>query len=116
VSDLIVTVIPIPLLLKLDINKGKKVGLCIVFLLGLFTMVSIQSIRLRDGCLVSRSGKTMIRLGVGSEVSVLRMSVRRSEWESESPRQYNTTRLTYENESHTISISGLGREFHRGAA
>ena len=29
---------------------------------------------------------------------------------------YDTARITYENESHTNSVSGFGREFHRGTA
>jgi hypothetical protein len=36
-SDTIVTVILIPFLVKLNINKNRKIGLCVVFLLGLFT-------------------------------------------------------------------------------
>ncbi len=37
VSDIVVAVIPIPVLLKLKVNTGKKVGLIVIFLLGLFT-------------------------------------------------------------------------------
>jgi hypothetical protein len=37
VSDVVVAVIPIPVLLKLKINVGKKVGLIFIFVLGLFT-------------------------------------------------------------------------------
>ncbi|KAK4183983.1 hypothetical protein QBC35DRAFT_77093 [Podospora australis] len=37
VSDVLVAVIPIPVLLQLKVNTGKKVGLIVIFLLGLFT-------------------------------------------------------------------------------
>lgn len=37
VSDIVVAVIPIPALLQLKVNRGKKIGLVIIFLLGLFT-------------------------------------------------------------------------------
>jgi hypothetical protein len=39
VSDIIVTVLLIPFVVKLNINKNRKIGLCAVFLLGLFTTV-----------------------------------------------------------------------------
>lgn len=37
VSDVVVAIIPIPVLLQLKVNIGKKVGLIVIFLLGLFT-------------------------------------------------------------------------------
>ena len=37
VSDVIVALIPIPVLLKLKVGLGKKLGLIVIFLLGLFT-------------------------------------------------------------------------------
>lgn len=37
ISDVVVAIIPIPVLLKLKVNTGKKVGLIVIFLLGLFT-------------------------------------------------------------------------------
>lgn len=37
ISDVIVAVIPIPVLLQLKVNTGKKIGLIVIFLLGLFT-------------------------------------------------------------------------------
>lgn len=37
VSDVIVAVIPIPVLIQLKVNTGKKIGLIVIFLLGLFT-------------------------------------------------------------------------------
>lgn len=37
VSDVVVAIIPVPVLLKLKVNNGKKIGLVIIFLLGLFT-------------------------------------------------------------------------------
>jgi hypothetical protein len=39
VSDIVVAIIPIPLLLKLNVSTKKKVGLIGIFLLGLFTTV-----------------------------------------------------------------------------
>jgi hypothetical protein len=37
VSDVAVAIIPIPVLLQLKVSMGKKVGLIVIFLLGLFT-------------------------------------------------------------------------------
>ncbi len=37
ISDVVVAVIPIPVLLQLKVSTGKKVGLIVIFLLGLFT-------------------------------------------------------------------------------
>ncbi|OIW32845.1 hypothetical protein CONLIGDRAFT_676664 [Coniochaeta ligniaria NRRL 30616] len=37
ISDVLVAVIPIPVLLKLKVSTGKKMGLIVIFLLGLFT-------------------------------------------------------------------------------
>jgi hypothetical protein len=37
VSDVVVAVIPIPVLLQLKVSNGKKIGLIVIFLLGLFT-------------------------------------------------------------------------------
>lgn len=37
ISDVTVAVIPIPVLLQLKVNTGKKLGLIFIFLLGLFT-------------------------------------------------------------------------------
>ncbi len=43
ISDIVVALIPIPALLKLNVRLGKKIGLIVIFLLGLFTTVcSIQ--------------------------------------------------------------------------
>ncbi|OTA03472.1 PTH11-like G-protein-coupled receptor [Trichoderma parareesei] len=39
VSDIIVAIIPLPVLLKLNVQLGKKVGLIGIFLLGLFTTI-----------------------------------------------------------------------------
>lgn len=37
VSDVVVAIMPIPALLQLKVGTGKKVGLIVIFLLGLFT-------------------------------------------------------------------------------
>jgi len=37
ISDIIVAIIPIPVLVHLKVSTGKKVGLIVIFLLGLFT-------------------------------------------------------------------------------
>ena len=37
ISDVVVAVMPIPALLKLSVRRGKKIGLILIFLLGLFT-------------------------------------------------------------------------------
>ncbi|KAJ4287041.1 hypothetical protein N0V88_007806 [Collariella sp. IMI 366227] len=37
ISDVVVAIIPIPVLLQLKVSTGKKVGLIVIFLLGLFT-------------------------------------------------------------------------------
>lgn len=39
VSDIIVTLLPIPVLLKLNIKLEKKLGLIVVFILGIFTTI-----------------------------------------------------------------------------
>ncbi|PNY28089.1 Uncharacterized protein TCAP_01990 [Tolypocladium capitatum] len=39
VSDVIVALLPIPILLKLNIRLGKKIGLIVIFMLGLFTTI-----------------------------------------------------------------------------
>ncbi|KAH8666922.1 ATP synthase F0 [Xylariales sp. PMI_506] len=39
VSDIWVTLVPLPVLLKLNIRKEKKIGLVVIFMLGLFTSV-----------------------------------------------------------------------------
>ena len=43
ISDVVVALIPIPALLKLNVRLGRKIGLIVIFLLGLFTTIcSIQ--------------------------------------------------------------------------
>jgi len=43
ISDVVVALIPIPVLLKLNVSRSKKLGLIGIFLLGLFTTIcSIQ--------------------------------------------------------------------------
>ncbi|KAF4445785.1 integral membrane protein [Fusarium austroafricanum] len=43
VSDVVVAMLPIPILMKLEIKKGKKIGLIVIFMLGIFTTIcSIQ--------------------------------------------------------------------------
>jgi hypothetical protein len=37
ISDIVVAIIPIPVLLRLNVSRSKKVGLIGIFLLGLFT-------------------------------------------------------------------------------
>lgn len=39
VSDIVVALIPIPVLLRLNVSLSKKVGLILIFLLGLFTTI-----------------------------------------------------------------------------
>lgn len=39
VSDIVVAILPLPVLLKLNVRLGKKLGLIAIFLLGLFTTV-----------------------------------------------------------------------------
>jgi len=39
VSDIVVAVLPVPLLLKLNISNNKKMGLIVIFLLGLLTTI-----------------------------------------------------------------------------
>lgn len=39
VSDIIVAILPLPMLLKLDVRLGKKIALVAIFILGIFTTV-----------------------------------------------------------------------------
>lgn len=39
VSDVVVTVLPIPMLMKLNVKLEKKLGLIVVFILGVFTTI-----------------------------------------------------------------------------
>ncbi|KAK4039471.1 hypothetical protein C8A01DRAFT_36509 [Parachaetomium inaequale] len=76
VSDVVVAVIPIPVLLKLKINVGKKVGLIFIFVLGLFTTLcsvfrylQIDRIQYGDGNSTMLILWGVIEFNVGNMVS-----------------------------------------------
>ncbi|KAK4154913.1 hypothetical protein C8A00DRAFT_32269 [Chaetomidium leptoderma] len=78
VSDVIVAVIPIPVLLQLKVNMGKKVGLIVIFLLGLFTTLcsvfryqQIDRIQFGDGNTTMLIVWGVIEFNVGNVVSSL---------------------------------------------
>ncbi len=76
VSDVVVAIIPIPVLLQLKVNTGKKVGLIVIFLLGLFTTLcsvfrylQIDRIQYGDGnsTMLILWGVIEFNVGVGSD-------------------------------------------------
>ena len=76
ISDVVVAVIPIPVLLQLKVNTGKKVGLIVIFLLGLFTTLcsvfrylQIDRIQYGDGnsTMLILWGVIEFNVGVSSE-------------------------------------------------
>ncbi|KAH6612264.1 hypothetical protein B0J18DRAFT_77496 [Chaetomium sp. MPI-SDFR-AT-0129] len=78
VSDVLVAIIPIPVLLQLKVNTGKKVGLIVIFLLGLFTTLcsifrytQIQQIQSGDGNSTMLIVWGVIEFNVGNVVSSL---------------------------------------------
>ncbi|SPO01426.1 related to integral membrane protein PTH11 [Cephalotrichum gorgonifer] len=78
VSDIIVALIPIPVLLKLNVSRSKKIGLIVIFLLGLFTTVgsvmrylSIDQIQNGDGNSTNLVLWGVIEFNVGNMVSSL---------------------------------------------
>ncbi|KAL2256440.1 hypothetical protein VTK26DRAFT_1648 [Humicola hyalothermophila] len=78
VSDVVVAVIPIPVLIKLKVNTGKKVGLIVIFLLGLFTTLcsvfrylQIDRIQYGDGNSTMLILWGVIEFNVGNVVSSL---------------------------------------------
>ncbi|KAK4167793.1 hypothetical protein QBC43DRAFT_137156 [Cladorrhinum sp. PSN259] len=78
VSDVVVAVIPIPVLLKLKVNIHKKVGLIAIFLLGLFTTLcsvfrylQIDRIQNGDGNSTMLIVWGVIEFNVGNMVSSL---------------------------------------------
>ncbi|AEO69710.1 cbe84c1b-8afc-430f-a1ad-a8243fd95804 [Thermothielavioides terrestris] len=78
VSDVVVAIIPIPVLLKLKVNTGKKVGLIVIFLLGLFTTLcsifrylQIDRIQYGDGNSTMLIVWGVIEFNVGNVVSSL---------------------------------------------
>jgi len=63
ISDIIVTLIPIPVLLKLKVSRGKKIGLIFIFLLGIFiTLCSIFRYREIDRIQNGDGNSTMLIL------------------------------------------------------
>lgn len=63
VSDIIVTLIPIPVLLKLNVSRGKKIGLIFIFMLGIFiTLCSIFRYREIDRIQNGDGNSTMLIL------------------------------------------------------
>ncbi|KND90633.1 hypothetical protein TOPH_04733 [Tolypocladium ophioglossoides CBS 100239] len=78
VSDVVVALLPIPVLLKLNIRLGKKVGLIAIFMLGLFTTLcsilrylQIQRIQHGDGNSTMLVLWGTIEFNVGNMVSSL---------------------------------------------
>ncbi|KAL2127910.1 hypothetical protein VTI74DRAFT_9998 [Chaetomium olivicolor] len=78
VSDVVVAVIPIPVLLQLKVNTGKKIGLIVIFLLGLFTTLcsvfrylQIDRIQHGDGNSTMLILWGVIEFNVGNVVSSL---------------------------------------------
>ncbi|KAK4131566.1 hypothetical protein BT67DRAFT_444614 [Trichocladium antarcticum] len=78
ISDVVVVIIPIPVLLKLKVNTGKKVGLIVIFLLGLFTTLcsvfrylEIDRIQHGDGNSTMLIVWGVIEFNVGNIVSSL---------------------------------------------
>lgn len=78
VSDVVVAVIPIPVLLQLKVNMGKKIGLIVIFLLGLFTTLcsvfrylQIDRIQYGDGNSTMLILWGVIEFNVGNVVSSL---------------------------------------------
>lgn len=78
VSDIIVALIPIPVLLKLNVSRNKKLGLIGIFLLGLFTTIcsimrylSIDRIQNGDGNSTELVLWGVIEFNVGVRSAVL---------------------------------------------
>ncbi|KAK0709311.1 hypothetical protein B0T26DRAFT_652792 [Lasiosphaeria miniovina] len=78
ISDVVVAVIPIPVLLKLKVSTGKKIGLIVIFLLGLFTTLcsvfrylQINRIQYGDGNSTLLVLWGVIEFNVGNMVSSL---------------------------------------------
>ncbi|KAL2017777.1 hypothetical protein VTK56DRAFT_1695 [Thermocarpiscus australiensis] len=78
VSDVVVAIIPIPVLLQLKVSTGKKVGLIVIFLLGLFTTLcsvfrylQIDRIQYGDGNSTMLILWGVIEFNVGNIVSSL---------------------------------------------
>ncbi|KAL2142537.1 hypothetical protein VTI28DRAFT_1040 [Corynascus sepedonium] len=78
VSDVVVAIIPIPVLLKLKVHTGKKVGLIVIFLLGLFTTLcsifryqQIDRIQTGDGNSTMLIVWGVVEFNVGNMVSSL---------------------------------------------
>ncbi|GAB1321014.1 hypothetical protein MFIFM68171_11224 [Madurella fahalii] len=78
VSDVVVAIIPIPALVQLKVNRGKKIGLVVIFLLGLFTTLcsvfrylQIDRIQYGDGNSTMLILWGVIEFNVGNMVSSL---------------------------------------------
>ncbi|KAK0736460.1 hypothetical protein B0T21DRAFT_383985 [Apiosordaria backusii] len=78
VSDVAVAIIPIPVLLQLKVSRGKKAGLIVIFLLGLFTTLcsvfrymQIDNIQNGDGNSTMLIVWGVIEFNVGNMVSSL---------------------------------------------
>lgn len=78
ISDVVVAVMPIPALLKLSVRRGKKIGLILIFLLGLFTTLcsilrylQIDRIQHGDGNSTMLVLWGVIEFNVGNMVSSL---------------------------------------------
>ncbi|KAL2155728.1 hypothetical protein VTH82DRAFT_470 [Thermothelomyces myriococcoides] len=78
VSDIVVAIIPIPVLLKLRVHTAKKIGLIVIFLLGLFTTLcsifryqQIDRIQNGDGNSTMLIVWGVIEFNVGNMVSSL---------------------------------------------
>ncbi|KAL8365329.1 hypothetical protein RB595_004234 [Gaeumannomyces hyphopodioides] len=78
VSDIAVTVIPLPVLIKLNVSRSKKIGLVFIFVLGLFTTIcsilrylQIDRIQFGDGNSTMLVLWGVIEFNVGNIVSSL---------------------------------------------
>lgn len=78
VSDIAVTIIPLPVLIKLNVSRSKKIGLVFIFVLGLFTTIcsvlrylQIDRIQYGDGNSTMLILWGVIEFNVGNMVSSL---------------------------------------------
>lgn len=78
VSDIVVTLLPIPVLVKLNVSRSKKMGLIVVFILGIFTTIcsvmrytQINRIQFGDGNSTMLVLWGTIEFNVGNVVSSL---------------------------------------------
>lgn len=118
VADVVVAVLPIPVLAKLEIKLAKKIGLIVIFTLGIFTTIcSVQRYRQIDRIQNPKDGNStmlvlwgMIEFNVGVS-DVFRINMRYTNLLSEYCIVTAVPRPHLPEEGSTIQIEAVGLQY-----